>query len=245
MGLSMTVAFLILRVPFGLLFGLGVGVMTIIPFGAPFSICIVSLLITLNNFWLGVTVLAVATVIEQVIESGVAPRLLGGFIGLNPVWILVSLLVGVKVAGVAGLIVAVPMAGFIKNTVDVLEISRNKSREIDSVSSIEPIGSIKLPPEVQILDLNGVLAVYFDLALGLGVALVATLALGLGAALVATLALALGVALAAVLVAGFVVAACAAGIPAVPAMPDNNAPRARAVARKDLPNLKFMVDDFC
>ena len=50
-----------------------------------------------------------------------------------------ALLVGVKVAGVAGLLVAVPMAGFIKNTVDILENSRNKSREIDSVSSIEPM----------------------------------------------------------------------------------------------------------
>ena len=138
MGLSMTVAFLFLRVPFGLLFGLGVGVMTMIPFGAPFTICIVSLLIALNNFWLGVTILVVATVIEQVIESGVAPRLLGGFIGLNPVWILVSLLVGVRVAGVAGLLVAVPMAGFIKNTVDILETSRNNSREIEAVNSIEP-----------------------------------------------------------------------------------------------------------
>lgn len=138
MGVSMTVAFLILQVPFGLLFGLGVGVMTMIPFGAPFSICIVSLLITLNNFWLGVTVLAVATIIDQIIESGIAPRLLGGFIGLNPVWILVSLLIGVKVAGLAGLIVAVPMAGFIKNAVDAWEISRNKSMEIDEVHVIEP-----------------------------------------------------------------------------------------------------------
>ncbi|NJM62787.1 MAG: AI-2E family transporter [Oscillatoriales cyanobacterium RU_3_3] len=129
MGLSMTVAFLILRVPFGLLFGLGVGVMTIIPFGAPFSICIVSLLVALNNFWLGVTVLAVAGFIDQVIENGVAPRLLGGFIGLNPVWILVSLLVGVKVAGIAGLLVAVPMAGFIKNTVDAWGNSTHKSKE--------------------------------------------------------------------------------------------------------------------
>lgn len=129
MGVSMTVAFLVLRVPFGLLFGLGVGVMTLIPFGAPFSIWIVSLLITLNNFWLGVTVLAVATVIDQVIENAVAPRLIGSFIGLNPVWILVSLLVGIKVGGVAGLLVAVPMAGFIKNAVDTLETSRNQSSE--------------------------------------------------------------------------------------------------------------------
>ena len=87
--------------------------------------------------------------------------------------------------------------------------------------------------------MNGVLAVYFDLVL------VDLLALGLGVVLVDLLALGLEVAFAAVLVAGFVVAACAAGIPAVPAMPDNSAPRARAVARKDLPNLKFMVDDFC
>ncbi|MGL5059831.1 MAG: AI-2E family transporter [Microcoleus sp.] len=129
MGLSMTVTFLILRVPFGLLFGLGVGVMTIIPFGAAFSISTVSLLVALNNFWLGVTVLAVATVIDQVIENGIAPRLLGGFIGLNPVWILVSLLVGVKVAGIAGLLVAVPLAGFIKNTVDAWGISTHKLPE--------------------------------------------------------------------------------------------------------------------
>lgn len=137
MGLSMTVAFLILRVPFGLLFGLGVGVMTLIPFGAPFSICIVSLLITLNNFWLGVTVLAVATVIDQVIENAVAPRLMGSFVGLNPVWILVSLLVGIKVGGVAGLLVAVPMAGFIKNAVDTLETSPDQSSESNSGVSVE------------------------------------------------------------------------------------------------------------
>ncbi len=137
MGVSMTVAFLVLRVPFGLLFGLGVGVMTLIPFGAPFSISMVSLLITLNNFWLGVTVLAVATVIDQLIENAVAPRLIGSFIGLNPVWILVSLLVGIKVAGVAGLLVAVPMAGFIKNAVDTLETSRNQSRESISGISVE------------------------------------------------------------------------------------------------------------
>ncbi len=137
MGLSMTVAFLILRVPFGLLFGLGVGVMTLIPFGAPFSICMVSLLITLNNFWLGVTVLAVATVIDQLIENAVAPRLMGSFIGLNPVWILVSLLVGIKVGGVVGLLVAVPMAGFIKNAVDAVEHSRNLSKESNSGVFVE------------------------------------------------------------------------------------------------------------
>lgn len=74
-------------------------------------------------------------------------------------------------------------------------------------------------------------------------ALAATLALGFTGFLVATLALGLVLAASTVLVAGLLVAASAAGIPAVPTMPDNSAPRARAVATKDLPKLKFIVDD--
>ncbi|MEG4285261.1 hypothetical protein QUB68_19210 [Microcoleus sp. A006_D1] len=64
---------------------------------------------------------------------------------------------------------------------------------------------------------------YFDLAL------VDTLALGFIGFLVATLALGFTVPLTTVLVAVLLVAACAAGIPAVPTISDNSAPRARAV----------------
>lgn len=120
MGVSMTLAFLFLRVPFGLLFGLVVGVLSLVPFGAGLSISLVSLLVATNNFWLGVKVLLVAVAIEQGIESGIAPRLLGGFTGLNPVWILISLLIGAKFAGVLGLLIAVPLASFIKSTADSL-----------------------------------------------------------------------------------------------------------------------------
>ncbi|MDF0554360.1 AI-2E family transporter [Kamptonema sp. UHCC 0994] len=134
MGILMTVAFLILQVPFGLLFGLAVGVMTLIPLGAGLSISIVSLLMALNNFWLGMKVLAVATVLDQVIENGIAPRLLGGFTGLNPVWIFISLLIATKIGGLIGLLVAVPLAGFIKSTVENLRTS-----SIISESAIEEL----------------------------------------------------------------------------------------------------------
>ena len=115
MGTSMTVAFLLLQIPFGLLFGLGVGFMALFPFGTPLSVCLVSLLMALKSFWLGVKVLVVATVIEQIIENAVAPRLIGGFTGLNPVWVIVALLVAAKVGGILGLLIAVPIAGFIKS----------------------------------------------------------------------------------------------------------------------------------
>jgi predicted PurR-regulated permease PerM len=125
MGISMTVAFLVIKLPFGLLFGLVIGVMTLFPFGAVLSIWIVSFLMALTSFWLGVRVLTIGLLIDQSIESGIAPRLLGRFTGLNPVWVLVVLILGAKIAGVLGLLVAVPTASFIKTTVDMLRASPN------------------------------------------------------------------------------------------------------------------------
>jgi predicted PurR-regulated permease PerM len=120
MGTSMTVAFVLLQVPFALLFGMGVGFLALFPFGTGVSIAIISFLMVLKDFWLGLKVLGVAVIIQQVIENGVAPRLLGGFTGLNPVWILMALLIGVQVAGIIGLLLAVPLAGFVKSATNVL-----------------------------------------------------------------------------------------------------------------------------
>lgn len=123
-GLSMTLAFVILQVPFGLLFGLAVGFMGLFPFGVTLSITVLSFLTALKSFWLGVKILIAAVIIQQAIENGIAPRLLAGFTGLNPVWVLIALLTGAKIGGLLGLIVAVPMAGFIKNTAKII---RNNS----------------------------------------------------------------------------------------------------------------------
>ncbi|MGB3300885.1 MAG: AI-2E family transporter [Phormidesmis sp.] len=114
MGTAMTIAFVVIQVPFGLLFGIAVGVAAIFPFGPALSITVISFLTALKSIWLGVRVVAVAAVIDQIVENAIAPQLIGGFVGLNPVWILLSLLLGTKIAGFLGLIVAVPVASSIK-----------------------------------------------------------------------------------------------------------------------------------
>jgi predicted PurR-regulated permease PerM len=114
MGVSITITFLIIQIPFALLFGLVVGLMALFPFGAALSISLVSFLMALKSFWLGLKVLAISFVIEQIVESVIAPRLLGEFTGLNPVLVLVSLFIGAQLGGFLGLILAVPIASFIK-----------------------------------------------------------------------------------------------------------------------------------
>lgn len=137
-GLAMTTMFLLLRVQFGLLLGLGVGVMTLIPFGDVLGFGVVSLLVASQDLWLGVKVLLLAVLIDQVIDQAIAPRLLGSFTGLRPIWILVALLVGTKVAGLVGLLTAVPLAGFIKSATDGFQPP--------SVSSSSNVDGLAAPP---------------------------------------------------------------------------------------------------
>lgn len=110
----LTLAFLTLQVPFGLLFGLRIGVASLIPLGGFLSITLVGLLVTSQNVWLGINVLIVAVVLGQINDNFVAPRVIGNITGLNPAWVLISLLIGAKVGRVLGLLVAVPTASFIK-----------------------------------------------------------------------------------------------------------------------------------
>ncbi|KAF3885302.1 MULTISPECIES: AI-2E family transporter [Nostocales] len=118
MGFSLTVVFLLLNVQFALLFGLGVGILSLIPFGDVASLAIVTLIIVSHNFWLAVRVLGVSVVVDQAIDQAIAPRLLGSFTGLRPIWVLISLLVGTYIGGVLGLLIAVPVAGVIKDAVN-------------------------------------------------------------------------------------------------------------------------------
>ncbi|HEY9623811.1 MAG TPA: AI-2E family transporter [Crinalium sp.] len=120
-GTLMTIAFLILHIPYALLFGLTIGVMGLIPFGDLVTCAIISVLLAFQDFWLGAKVMVVALALDQVTDQLIAPRLLGTFTGLRPVWVLISLLVGTKIGGLLGLITAVPLASFIKNALDGFE----------------------------------------------------------------------------------------------------------------------------
>lgn len=118
MGVSLTIVFLVLKVPFALLFGLGVGILSLIPFGDVVSLAVIILIIASHDFWLALKVLAASVVVDQLIDQAIAPRLLGSFTGLRPIWVLVSLLVGTYIGGLLGLLIAVPVAGFIKDATD-------------------------------------------------------------------------------------------------------------------------------
>ncbi len=133
LGVTITLVFLALQVPLALLFGIGIGLFSLFPFGTGVGIAIVSLLVALQNFWLGVEVLGIAVAIDQVNSNIIAPRILSNLTGLNPVWVVISLLLGAKLGGVLGLLIAIPIASFIKDTTDSWRAGEfNKIDDIES-----------------------------------------------------------------------------------------------------------------
>ncbi len=118
---TLTPIFVILNVPFPLVFALLIGVGELIPFiGATLGIGLVTILVMLNSFWLAIRVAIAAMIMQQIKDNLLAPRLMGEFIGLNPLLIFIALLMGAKIAGPLGVIVAVPVAGTIKGTIDAI-----------------------------------------------------------------------------------------------------------------------------
>ena len=142
-SLTLIPIFLFLKVPFGLLFGLTIGTLALIPFGATVGIILVTFLIMLQNVFLGLKVLAAAAVVQQVVDNLVAPRVLGSVIGLNPVWVFIAVLLGAKVWGLVGVVIAVPTASVIKTTLmsvrSQIMLSREEAAALDARSETNEI----------------------------------------------------------------------------------------------------------
>ncbi len=131
MGVILTLVFLWWAVPFGLLFGLTIGTMALVPFGGSVGITVVTLLVALRDIGLGLKVLGICLLVQQIIENLVAPRFLGSITGLNPVWIFISILTGARIGGLLGVVVAVPVAVVVKNALGFL---RGNPEAIDAIA---------------------------------------------------------------------------------------------------------------
>jgi len=118
LSIAQTIALLFLGVPYFLLFGIWIGISTLIPFASLATIFLISILVSLKNLFLGLKVLVVTIGISQINDQIISPRLMGHKTGLNPVWLIVALFIGGKFGGILGLIVAVPLASILKNTVE-------------------------------------------------------------------------------------------------------------------------------
>lgn len=149
MATSLTITFSLLQVPFFLFFAVFIGFMEIIPFvGATLGIGAVVIVVSFIDLWLASQILVLSVAIQQIKDNLIAPRILGNLTGVSPVIIFVGLLLGARIGGLLGVILAVPLTGVVKSLIEILgdpslppqtgEFFQNPLKKSDRVTALSP-----------------------------------------------------------------------------------------------------------
>ena len=112
-----TLGLLILGIDHAIFFGVLSGVLTIIPYvgifiGALFPVLMA--LITKDSYWYAIGVIIVFTIVQFMEGNFITPRITGSKVSINALAAIVALLIGGKILGIAGMILAVPAIGVLK-----------------------------------------------------------------------------------------------------------------------------------
>ncbi len=103
---------------FGLLIGLSAGLLSFVPYVGSLTALVVASLVAVVQGWPDYSLLGFSVgvvVIGQFLEGNfLSPWLVGGSVGLHPVWLMFALLAAGSLFGFTGLILAVPLAAAAK-----------------------------------------------------------------------------------------------------------------------------------
>ena len=126
LSFALAIIFMILGVPFAWLAGFVLGLTSILPFFGTVSTVVISGIYLVQDVGMGIRVLLVAFVLGQLNDAVIYPKVVGKAVDLNPVWLLIVVLVGFKVAGILGLLFAVPIASCIKKVYNKRQAERQQ-----------------------------------------------------------------------------------------------------------------------
>jgi predicted PurR-regulated permease PerM len=142
-----TLALLIIGVPFAIVLGVIAGIFEVLPYIGPILGAIPAVLVALltdpvSAIW----VIAAFTGIQQIENLILVPRISGESVKLHPALVMVVLVVGNELAGLLGMLIAVPVAAVLRDVFKYLYL-----RFLDEpLSPQEALTSIRSGQEVQL-----------------------------------------------------------------------------------------------
>ena len=137
----------IFGIKYFLLIGIVSGVTNMIPYIGPILGTVLDVVMglldaSLVNAGIGFLIMLV---VQQIDNNIMAPKIVGGMVGLHPVFIIIALIIGGKFGGLAGMVLAVPIAASVKVLFNMWYIRTGKS---DDWTIFSPISDDELEKEV-------------------------------------------------------------------------------------------------
>jgi len=114
-GVTATIGYGLLGISFWPLLGLWAGVTEIIPILGPWLGGVPAVVIALTQSWEKAVLVIGFVILLQMSENAVlVPRVMRGAVGLTPLTVFVAILAGTEFAGVAGALLAIPVAAVVQ-----------------------------------------------------------------------------------------------------------------------------------
>lgn len=152
-GVSTATALSILGIKYGLLIGLFAAILYAVPYIGAISTTLLVFLVALathgpdSHYAIWVPPVAVL-IMNQVFDLFITPRILGKSVGLHPVLSLFALLAGGQLFGLAGMILAVPIAASVQEIVfEIYPLLRKTSEELMAMKEVPTEAAIEAPTD--------------------------------------------------------------------------------------------------
>ena len=132
LGCLFAVAMWIFRMPYIPLISVLVAVTAFIPMVGAFVGCILgAFFILVEDFFLAIGFVVMFIILQQIENNMIYPRVVGSSIGMPGMWVLLAVIVGGELLGVAGMFLMIPLTSVIYTLIGELTNARLARRDID------------------------------------------------------------------------------------------------------------------
>lgn len=131
LGVLIFLSFTVMKLPYASLIAVLTAVCALIPYVGAFVSCTLGAFLTLLADPSHVLLCVVVYLVVQFIENQfIYPHVVGGSVGLSPLWTLVAALIGGNIMGVVGMIFFIPLVAVVQNLLSEDTDRRLKARKI-------------------------------------------------------------------------------------------------------------------
>lgn len=117
LSLCISVGLYFLDISYALLIGVMAGFLGIIPYLGPIAGAVPAVFLALfSSPFKAVQVILLFFLLNQIEGNIISPRIVGSKVGLHPLLVILAIMIGGKVMGIAGMLLAVPLAAVVRIT---------------------------------------------------------------------------------------------------------------------------------
>jgi predicted PurR-regulated permease PerM len=139
LGVLCWLGMLVLRLPYAAMVGALVGVTTLIPLiGGWIGTIVGALMIAVESIPQALIFIIFVSILHGIADNYIYPKIVGSSVGLSPLWVLVSVTLGGTMAGIAGMLFAVPVCSVLYSLARLWTQRRLAQKEAAASASASP-----------------------------------------------------------------------------------------------------------